>query len=107
MSNGIGRRGMVISPLWLRGAVLTFVLGFTALGFLATTIYRDEPPIPGRVVDPTGSVIFTRDDVLGGQGVFEKYGLMEYGSLFGHGAILGPDFTAEYLHRQSQEMAAL
>jgi hypothetical protein len=25
--------------------------------------------------------------------------LMEYGSIFGHGAYLGPDFTADYLHR--------
>ena len=24
---------------------------------------------------------------------------MEYGSIFGHGAYLGPDFTTEYLHR--------
>ena len=24
---------------------------------------------------------------------------MQYGSIFGHGAYLGPDFTADYLHR--------
>lgn len=28
-----------------------------------------------------------------------RNGLMEYGSIFGHGAYLGPDFTTEYLHR--------
>jgi nitric oxide reductase subunit B len=28
-----------------------------------------------------------------------RNGLMEYGSIFGHGAYLGPDFTADYLHR--------
>lgn len=104
MSARSSKRGMVISPLWLQGALLTFVLGFSILLFLATTIYRDEPPIPGRTVGPTGEVLFTKDDILGGQGVFEKYGLMEYGSLFGHGALLGPDFTAEYLHLQAEEM---
>ena len=26
---------------------------------------------------------------------------MEYGSVFGHGAYLGPDFTADYLRRSS------
>ena len=26
---------------------------------------------------------------------------MEYGSVFGHGAYLGPDFTADYLRRAS------
>jgi nitric oxide reductase subunit B len=36
---------------------------------------------------------------MGGQRVFLSNGLMQYGSIFGHGAYLGPDFTAEYLHR--------
>ncbi len=31
--------------------------------------------------------------------MFLRNGLMEYGSIFGHGAYLGPDFTADYLHR--------
>ena len=26
---------------------------------------------------------------------------MEYGSIFGHGAYLGPDWTADYLHRSA------
>ncbi len=33
------------------------------------------------------------------QNSFLRNGLMEYGSIFGHGAYLGPDFTADYLHR--------
>ncbi len=101
------RRGMVISRLWLQGAILTFVFGFTILGFLAVAIYQDKPPMPGRVLDPAGRVVFTRGDILAGQSVFEKYALMEYGTVLGHGAILGPDFTAEYLHTQAEEMARL
>ncbi len=31
---------------------------------------------------------------------------MEYGSVFGHGAYLGPDFTADYLHRAAQSVQA-
>ena len=31
--------------------------------------------------------------------MFLHNGLMEYGSAFGHGAYLGPDFTADYLRR--------
>ena len=31
---------------------------------------------------------------------------MEYGSIFGHGAYLGPDFTADYLHRSSAHRSA-
>lgn len=101
------RSPMVISPLWLQGALLTFVVGFAVMGFLAISIYRDEPPIPGRVVGPTGQTLFTREDVFGGQAVFEKYGLMEHGSILGHGAYLGPDYTAEYLHLQALQMTQL
>ena len=39
-----------------------------------------------------------------GQLVFEKYGLMEYGTIFGHGAYLGPDFTADYIERAREAM---
>ena len=33
--------------------------------------------------------------------MFLGNGLMEYGSVFGHGAYLGPDYTADYLRRAS------
>jgi len=52
-----------------------------------------------RVVDPGGREIFTGADVKAGQKLFLRYGLMQYGSIFGHGAYLGPDYTADYLHR--------
>ena len=29
---------------------------------------------------------------------------MEYGSVFGHGAYLGPDYTADYLRRASDQV---
>lgn len=34
--------------------------------------------------------------------MFLRAGLVEYGSIFGHGAYLGPDFTADYLHRAAE-----
>ena len=101
------QRRMVISPLWLQASLLTFVAGFAVLGILAVLIYRHEPPIPERTVGPNGEVLFTGADIRAGQGVFQKYGLMQYGTLYGHGAYLGPDFTADYLHRQALLMQAL
>lgn len=59
--------------------------------------YDNAPPIPARVINESGATVFTCDDVLRGQEVFLKYGLMEHGTLWGHGAYLGPDYTAEYL----------
>jgi nitric oxide reductase large subunit len=73
--------------------------GFSILGVLAYRTYTDEPPIPVQVVDPAGRALFTAEDVSSGQEVFLRNGLMEFGSVFGHGAYLGPDFTADYLHR--------
>jgi len=89
---------MVISSLWLQFAILTFIVGFSVLGYLAYAIYAQQPPIPARIVSPDNQVLFTGDDVMAGQHVFQKYELMQFGTIFGHGAYLGPDFTAQYLH---------
>jgi nitric oxide reductase subunit B len=92
------RRPMVIPTLWLQVAILTFIFGFAVLALLARLIAVEHPPIPDRVVSEQGSLLFTGDDIMAGQQVFQRYGLMEFGSIFGHGAYLGPDFTAQYLH---------
>ena len=97
----MARQPMPISSRWLQGAVLTYLVGFTVLGVLAYLVYRDQPPIPERVV-AGDEVLCTRDDLVGGMHVFQRYGLMEYGSVYGHGAYLGPDFTAEYLHMSAE-----
>ena len=89
----------MISRGWIQLALLTFVIGFAILGYLAYRVYADQPPIPHETVATDGSQLFTHDDVMAGQLVFEKYGLMEYGTIFGHGAYLGPDFTADYIER--------
>jgi nitric oxide reductase subunit B len=87
-----------LSPRWRKGVIWTLAIGMAILLFISATAYRDAPPIPGGVVGPDGAMIFTGKDILAGQEVFLKYGLMENGSIWGHGAYLGPDFSAEYLH---------
>src|SRR5438309_312575 len=106
MSNE-GKPVLLISRAWVQAVVLVMILGFFILGILAYQTYTGEPPIPLRVVDRGGQLIFTKDDIVNGQGVFLSNGLMEYGSIFGHGAYLGPDFTADYLHRQALAMQQL
>jgi nitric oxide reductase subunit B len=95
------KRELLVSRTWLQVAAIVFLAGFFVLVLLAYRTYKSDPPIPDRVVDPSGQVIFTGDDIRAGQKVFLHHGLMEYGSIFGHGAYLGPDFTADYLHRAS------
>jgi nitric oxide reductase subunit B len=87
-----------LSPWWRNSVILVLIIGFAVLIWIAIKSYSDAPPIPEKVVGPSGETIFTREDILEGQQVFLKYGLMENGTIWGHGAYLGPDFSAEYLH---------
>jgi nitric oxide reductase subunit B len=87
-----------LSPWWRHAVILVLVLGFSVLIWQAVMSYRDGPPIPDTVVGPSGETIFTGNEIRAGQEVFLKYALMENGSIWGHGAYLGPDFSAEYLH---------
>ena len=91
----------VISSLWFQVSVLTFLIGFAVLGYLAYKINAQHPPIPNAVQTVKGETVFTGENIMAGQNLFQKYGLMQLGTIFGHGAYLGPDFTAQYLHRQS------
>ncbi len=91
-----------LSPWWRRGALIVLAAGFATLGVVTLLAYRNAPPIPARVVDTAGKVIFTEQDILDGQEVFFKYALMEHGTLWGHGAYLGPDYSASYLKREAE-----
>ncbi|HKW17191.1 MAG TPA: cbb3-type cytochrome c oxidase subunit I [Terriglobales bacterium] len=95
------KQPFLISRGWLQAVIIVVLFGFFVLGFLAYETYSYEPPIPQRVSESGGKVLFTGDDILAGQNIFLRNGLMEYGSIFGHGAYLGPDFTADYLHRSA------
>jgi nitric oxide reductase subunit B len=91
-----------LSPWWRHAAIIVMICGFSVLSFLTVLTYTNAPPIPESVTDASGKVVTTRDEIERGQEVFFKYGLMEHGSLWGHGAYLGPDYTAEYLHRLAE-----
>ena len=65
-------RQMVISSLWWQVGILTFLVGFAVMGYLAYRINADHPPIPARVVTEGGGVLFTGDDVMAGQHIFRN-----------------------------------
>jgi nitric oxide reductase subunit B len=94
-----------LSPWWLRTICIVLVLGFAGLSAMTTMAYRNAPPIPVRAVDARGASVFTRADVNAGQAVFLKYGLMDNGSIWGHGAYMGPDYAAAALHRIGESVA--
>ena len=91
-----------LSPWWRQAVILVLIFGFSLLTLVTVKTYQGAPPIPARVVDPAGQVVLLGKDIKEGQETFFKYGLMEHGTLWGHGAYLGPDYSAEYLHRLAE-----
>lgn len=102
-------------------AVVTFVVSMAIL-FLGGYFAVDHvPPIPDEVVvanaeddgttSPSGSasprlesreagsrVVTDRAAIMRGQDVYQRYGLMDHGSVWGHGSLRGMDFSAYTLH---------
>ncbi len=88
---------------WWLPLLVIFVVSAAGVVMIGVHTYTEAPPIPSYVSEKNETV-FTKDDILEGQAVFQKYALMKYGSMFGDGANRGPDFTAEALHQLSVNM---
>jgi len=86
--------------LWIVfGVVVTG--SFLVLGLMGFKIADEKPPIPEQVV--AGDRVLTDgDEILRGQSVWQAMGGQQVGSVWGHGAYVAPDFTAEWLHRESE-----
>jgi nitric oxide reductase subunit B len=93
-------KNQLLSPWWRRGVLLIMIVEFVILLWVTMgSVYRNSmPPVPLKIIDTSGSVLFTQEDIQSGQQVFLKRGLMNNGTIWGHGAYLGPDFSAQYLH---------
>ena len=94
-----------LSSWWKVAALGTMAAGFAVLILLTVKAYENAPPIPEKFVSPAGNVVFTADDVVAGQQVFLKHGLMDNGTIWGHGGYLGPDFSAQSLHILALDLA--
>jgi nitric oxide reductase subunit B len=92
--------------LW-RWLGLIFVLSFGALGYLGWQIYLTAPPIPKAVVTTSGEVLFTGEQVQTGQQVWLASGGQQQGSVWGHGAYVAPDWSADWLHREAVALQAI
>ena len=80
-------------------AIVSFIITVAFLlvgGYFAK---QRVAPIPAQVVDESGRVVTTGEEIRAGQDVFQRYGLMDVGSLWGHGTLRGLDFSADTLHR--------
>lgn len=80
---------------------MVFVCSFVVLLYAGQRISTEAPPIPTRVLSPTGELLIDHDEIMAGQTVWQAMGGMEVGSIWGHGSYVAPDWTADYLHRES------
>ena len=94
---------MSYAKLWT-GLTLVVLASFSVLGYYGVEIYRMSPPVPDKVVTPDGTTLFTGQDIKDGQNVWQSMGGQEVGTVWGHGAYVAPDWSADYLHRQATVM---
>ncbi len=98
-TNAIETRGLLISKRWVQAVAIVMLFGFLCWGYWPTELTQIRRRFPAKWCVPTGRCCSPEPNVIAGQEIFLRNGLMEYGSIFGHGAYLGPDFTADYLRR--------
>jgi nitric oxide reductase subunit B len=91
---------MKYRKLWI-GFAIVIIGSFAVLGYFGREIYRKAPPIPNQVVTTSGKVLFSGQDIKDGQNVWQSIGGQEVGTIWGHGAYVAPDWSAEWLHREA------
>ena len=82
-------------------ALVVVIIGsFAVLGGVGRKMISQAPPIPD-VYTTDGQLLFTGSTITDGQGVWQSIGGQEIGTIWGHGAYVAPDWTADCLHRES------
>ena len=100
------RTTFTIKRLWLI-FVVSLVVMFSVLLYYGGRIYQEAPPMPSAVVSEDGETLFSRADIQRGMDTWRRLGGMQLGSIWGHGAYLAPDWTADQLHREARALLDL
>ena len=86
--------------LWI-GLAILLAVSFSILLLIGGEIHRKAPPMPDRVEATSGEVIYTRADIELGRQVWQSFGGMQLGSIWGHGSYVAPDWSADWVHREA------
>ena len=86
--------------LWA-GLVTLLITGFSVLLWMGGEIHRQAPPMPAAIVSSDGQTLYTRETIEQGRIVWQSVGGQQLGSIWGHGALLAPDWSADWLHREA------
>jgi nitric oxide reductase subunit B len=86
--------------LWVGLGVL-LLASFSVLLWMGGEVHRQAPPMPELVKTVSGKPLFIRDDIETGRIVWQSIGGQQLGSIWGHGALVAPDWSADWLHREA------
>jgi nitric oxide reductase subunit B len=92
--------------LWI-GLAALLIASFGVLLWMGGEVHREAPPLPERVLAADGQVLYTRADLELGRQVWQSVGGQQLGSIWGHGALVAPDWSADWLHREAVAMLEL
>ncbi len=96
---------MSFKRYWVALAIV-LIGSFAVLGGVGRKMISEAPPLPD-VYAADGQLLFTGSSITDGQGVWQSIGGQEIGTVWGHGAYVAPDWTADWLHRESQMLLDL
>ena len=98
-------------------AIISFVLSMAALlvgGYLChrqgaanslDSLFRHARNLGPELILTSSQIVWIdHASIMRGQDVYQRYGLMDHGSVWGHGTLRGMDFSADTLHRIGQHM---
>lgn len=92
---------MSYRKLWI-ALGLVLVISFAVLGGVGIKVLKSAPPIPSQVVTTDGRVLFDGNAIHDGQGAWQSIGGQEVGTIWGHGAYIAPDWSADWLAQRSK-----
>ncbi len=89
-------------------AIFSFVASMALLlsggyyaGYFGEPGKSKAPPVPKLLLTEAAEQPVY---IMAGQSIYQRYGLMDHGSVWGHGSLRGMDFSAHTLHRMGQDM---
>ena len=92
--------------LWL-GLAALLVASFAVLLWVGSLVHQQAPPLPAAVVTSGDETLYTKGDIELGREVWQSIGGQQLGSIWGHGALLAPDWSADWMHREALAMLEL
>ncbi len=92
----LSRKGLYAS-FWFIGIFMVAILIY-----YTANLIKEVPPIARTVSSQSGEILYTFDDVAAGKGYFQQFDLMDYGTMLGMGAYMGPDFSTDFMHKRAE-----